>query len=60
MADQPKSTRSTVTISKRVHQEFKVACARLGVTQRSMLERLLVDFIREVGLGMYQPTGKED
>ena len=41
---QPKSDRTSVTISKKVQWELRVQCARLGVTQRSIIEMLVKEF----------------
>ena len=46
MSEQPKSDRTSVTISKSLHWRFKSACALEGFTQRSVLERLIEDWLR--------------
>ena len=59
MVEQPKSDRTSVTISKRVHQDFKVRAAELGVTQRVLLEHIICKWLEEEGsmpIG-YHPKG---
>ncbi len=60
MSDQPKSDCTSVTISKRVHREFKIACARFGYTQGFMLERIITDWLREIVYPEYPPQKKEE
>ena len=60
MTDQPKSDRTSVTISKRVHRELKIAAARLGVTQRSLLEHLITAWVRCEVIPEYSPEEEED
>lgn len=60
MAKQSTSDRTSVTISKKVHQEFKVVCAQLVVTQKTVLERLIQDWLREVEDHKYTMWEKEE
>ena len=60
MSEQPKSDRTSVTISKRVHREFKIACARLGVTQGSLLEQIIYDYLEKIGYPDYWVPEEED
>jgi len=46
MADQPKSDRSTVTISKKAHRRLRMAAAALGVTQKSFVETAIAEFMK--------------
>ena len=46
MAEESKSNRTSVTISKSLHWRFKSACALKGFTQKSVLERLIDDWLR--------------
>ena len=46
MSDQPKSDRTSVTISKRTHRRLKMAVAALGVTQRSFVEAAIEEYMR--------------
>ena len=46
VVEQPKSDRTSVTISKRVHQDFKVYAARAGMTQRLLLEFIITEYLR--------------
>ena len=47
MSEQPKSDRTSVTISKKVHQDFKVRCAELGFFQRHVLEHIIKKWLEE-------------
>jgi hypothetical protein len=58
--DKPSVDRTSVTISKRVHREFKLECVRLGVTQREALEVLIKQWLQEAGYAKYAPPLKEE
>lgn len=55
MTIQPESDRRSVTISKRVHRELVIACAKMGVTQKSVLEYLITAWVRGEAIPVYKP-----
>ena len=51
MVDQPKSDRTSVTISKRVHRLLRMASAASGITQRVIVEAAIEEYMeRRAGL----------
>ena len=51
MAEQPKSDRTSVTISKRVHRRLKIASALLQIAQKEMVEAAIEEYMeRRAGL----------
>ena len=46
MSDQLKSDRTSVTISKRVHRLLRMAAAALGVTQQSVVEAAIEEYMK--------------
>lgn len=60
MSEKSKSDRTSVTISKGVHQDFKVACAKAGLTQKGVLERLIRTWVKATEMGERLARKKED
>ena len=58
--DKPRVERTSVTISKDVHRELKIAAARLGVTQRDLLEAMIVDTLGKYSWSAYTSEKKEE
>ena len=51
MSEQPKSDRTSVTISKRVHRRLKIASALLQIAQKEMVEAAIEEYMeRRAGL----------
>lgn len=51
MAEQPKSDRASITISKRVHRLLRMASATLGITQKVIVETAIEEYMaRRAGL----------
>ncbi len=46
MEEKSKSDRTSVTISKRVHRHLRMAAAALGVTQQSVVEAAIEEYMR--------------
>ena len=46
MAEQPKSDRTSVTISKRVHRLLRMASAMSGITQKVIVETAIEEYMR--------------
>ncbi len=47
MSEQPKSDRTSVTISKSLQRKFKMACVYIGITQRTVLEAIIREWLQE-------------
>lgn len=60
MAKKSKSDRTSVTISKKVHREFKIAAAKLGTTQRDLLEIVIANWLQKEFASGYNPDEEED
>ena len=58
--DKLKGDRTSVTISKSVHRELKIAAARLGSTQRVLLESIILIWLVEHAGSLPQAEQKED
>ena len=59
MSEQPKSDRTSVTISKSVHRDLKIAAARLGYTQRFLLEGIITKWLETKWEPEYNPEEEE-
>ena len=51
MEEQPKSDRTSVTISKRVHRRLRIASALLQIAQKEIVEAAIEEYMeRRAGL----------
>ena len=49
MTDRSKSDRTSVTISKRVHRSLRLLSVHVSMTQRDLLEMMILDWLKKHG-----------
>ena len=59
MIEQPKSDRTSVTISKRVHRSLRLLSATVGINQGDLLEMMILDWLKKHGREDLLPKEEE-
>ena len=59
MQEQPKSDRTSVTISKRVHRSLRLLSATVGISQGDLLEMMILDWLKKHGRENLLPKEEE-